>query len=257
MSLTYEICVDGVEGTIAAERSGAHRVELCAALFEGGITPSLGMITATMAAVSSIRVYVIIRPRGGDFIYTRHEAAAMEQDVVAARQAGVHGVVIGALTREGEVDRPLCEWLVEAAGGLPLTFHRAFDMTADPFAALETLVDLGIHRVLTSGQDGSALEGAPLIAELVRAAGDRIIVMAGGGITDRNAARIVAATGVSELHFSAFRDEPGPAVFRNPRPHMGGALRRPEYARKVTSAEVISSVIASASGPAHPSPPAR
>lgn len=244
MSLTYEICIDSVEGAIVAERSQAHRVELCSALFEGGITPSLGLITATMAAVSRIRVHVIIRPRGGDFVYSQHEVAVMEQDVVVARQAGVHGVVIGALTPDGEVDRPVCERLIKAADGLSITFHRAFDMTADPFAALETLVDLGVDRVLTSGQDSSVLEGAPLIAELVQAAGDRIIIMAGGGINARNAARIVEATGLRELHFAALRDEAGPAVFRNPRAHMGGALRRPEYSRTVTSPETITSVIA-------------
>lgn len=244
MSLTYEICVESVAGAIAAERSGAHRVELCAALFEGGVTPSLGLITTTMAAVSQIRVHVIIRPRGGDFIYTPHEVAAMEQDVAVARQAGAHGVVIGALTPDGEVDRPVCERLIKAADGLSITFHRAFDMTADPFAALDTLVDLGVDRVLTSGQDSSVLEGASLIAELVRAAGDRIIVMPGGGINARNAARIVEATGVRELHFAALRDEDGPAVFRNPRPKMGGVLRRPEYTRTVTSSDVITSVIA-------------
>lgn len=243
MSLSYEICIDSVEGAIAAERAGAHRVELCAALFEGGITPSLGTIHATLAAVSAIRVHVIVRPRGGDFIFTPQEVAAMEYDVAAAREAGAHGIVIGALTPEGEIDRPVTERLIAAAGGLPITFHRAFDMTADPFAALETLIELGVHRVLTSGQDVSVLEGAPLIAELVRKAGDRIIVLPGGGITERNVARIVEATGVSELHFAALSEEPSPAGYRNPVPFMGGELRRPEYQRLVTTGTGITSVM--------------
>ncbi|TDD82766.1 copper homeostasis protein CutC [Actinomadura rubrisoli] len=243
MSLTYEICIDSVAGAIAAEKAGAHRVELCAALFEGGLTPTLGTVRAALAAVSSIRVHVIIRPRGGDFIFDGHEVAAMEHDVVLAREAGAHGVVIGALTAEGGIDRPVTERLIAAADGLPVTFHRAFDMAADPFAALETLVDLGVDRVLTSGQDVSVLEGAPLIAELVERAGDRIVVMPGGGVTGRNIARIVQATGAREIHFAALSDEPSPAVHRNPYPFMGGELRRPEYQRQVTTAPAIATVI--------------
>lgn len=243
MSLTHEICIDSVAGAIAAEKAGAQRVELCTALFDGGLTPTLGTVRAALAAVSSIRVHVIIRPRGGDFIFDEHEIAAMEHDVALARDAGVHGVVIGALTPDGAVDRPVTERLIAAAGGLPVTFHRAFDMTADPFAALETLVGLGVARVLTSGQDASALEGAPLIAELVRRAGDRIVVMPGGGINDRNVARVVAETGAREIHFAALSEAPSPAVHRNPYPFMGGELRRPEYQRLVTTGAGITAVM--------------
>ncbi|MFD0686278.1 copper homeostasis protein CutC [Actinomadura fibrosa] len=243
MSLTYEICIDSVAGAVAAERAGAHRVELCAALFDGGLTPSLGTVRAALDAVSSIRVHVIIRPRGGDFIFDEHEVAAMEHDVALVREAGAHGVVIGALTAAGEVDRPVTERLIAAADGLPVTFHRAFDMTADPFAALETLVELGVDRVLTSGQDVSVLEGAPLIAELVRRAGDRIVVMPGGGVTARNIARVVAETGAREIHFAALSEAPSPAVHRNPYPFMGGELRRPEYQRLVTTEAGIAAVM--------------
>jgi copper homeostasis protein len=246
VSLTYEICIDSVAGAIAAEEAGAHRVELCAALFEGGLTPTLGTVRAALAAVSSIKVNVIIRPRGGDFIYDEHEVAAMEHDAALVREAGADGIVIGALTPEGTIDRPVAERLIAAAGGLPVTFHRAFDMTADPFAALEELVDLGVDRVLTSGQDVSVLEGAPLIAELVERAGDRIIVMPGGGVTDRNVARIVAATGAREIHFAALSEEPSPAVHRNPYPFMGGELRQPEYRRLVTTGAGVASVIRAA-----------
>ncbi|MFC4913918.1 copper homeostasis protein CutC [Actinomadura gamaensis] len=246
MSLIHEICIDSVAGAIAAEKAGAHRVELCAALFDGGLTPTLGTVRAALAAVSSIRVHVIIRPRGGDFIFDEHEIAAMEHDVALTREAGAHGVVIGALTPDGAVDRAVTERLMAAAGGLAVTFHRAFDMAADPFAALDTLIDLGVDRVLTSGQDASALEGAPLIADLVRHAGDRIVVMPGGGITDRNVARVVAETGAREIHFAALAPEPSPAVHRNPYPFMGGELRRPEYERLVTSGEGISAVMSAA-----------
>ncbi|NDU74803.1 copper homeostasis protein CutC [Actinomadura sp. DSM 109109] len=246
MSLTYEICIDSVAGAVAAEKAGAHRVELCAALFDGGLTPTLGTVRAALAAVSSIGVNVIIRPRGGDFIFDEHEVAAMEHDVALVREAGAHGVVIGALTPEGTVDRPVVERLMAAADGLPVTFHRAFDMAADPFATLDELAGLGVARVLTSGQDTTALEGAPLIAELVRHAGDRVIVMPGGGVTDRNVARVVAATGAREIHFAALSEEPSPAVHRNPYPFMGGELRRPEYQRLVTTPGGIASVIRAA-----------
>jgi copper homeostasis protein len=246
MSLTYEICIDSVEGAVAAEEAGAQRVELCAGLFEGGITPSLGMITRVRETVGSIKIHVIIRPRGGDFIYSEHEVAVMERDVAAARDAGAHGVVIGALTAEGRVDRPTTARLMRAAGDLPITFHRAFDMTRDPFAALEDLVALGVARVLTSGQDSSALEGAPLIARLVARAGDRIIVMPGGGISARNIARILEITCAREVHFAALIHQDSPATHRNPDPFMGGALRPPEYARTVTSAEAIAEIIAAA-----------
>ncbi|SEK58714.1 copper homeostasis protein CutC [Nonomuraea pusilla] len=247
MGLTYEICVDSTAGALAAEEAGAHRVELCAALFEGGLTPTLGTVEATLAAVSSIRVHVIIRPRGGDFIYDPYEIAAMERDVATVAAAGAHGVVIGALTPSGEVDAEVAERLIGAAGGLSVTFHRAFDMAADPFAALDALAGLGVDRVLTSGQDVTALEGAPLIAALVEHAGDRLVVMPGGGITPRNVNRVVEATGVTEIHFGALVDAPSPAVHRNPLPFMGGQLRRPEYARRVTSAALVTEVIAATS----------
>lgn len=246
MSLTYEICIDSVAGAVAAERAGAHRVELCAALFEGGLTPTLGTVRAALAAVASVRVHVIIRPRGGDFLFDEHEVAAMEHDVALVRDAGAHGVVIGALTPDGGIDRPVVERLLAAADGLPVTFHRAFDMAADPFGTLDALAGLGVDRVLTSGQDATALEGAPLIAELVEHAGDRITVMPGGGITDRNVARVAAATGAREIHFAALSEAPSPAVHRNPHPFMGGELWQPEYRRLVTTEAGITAVMKAA-----------
>ncbi|MEU4835141.1 copper homeostasis protein CutC [Streptosporangium sp. NPDC023615] len=244
MSLVHEICIDSTAGALAAEQAGAHRVELCSALFDGGLTPTLGTVEATLAAVSAIRVHVIVRPRGGDFIYDAYEVAAMERDVATIRDAGAQGVVIGVLTPSGEVDVEVARRLIDAAGDLSVTFHRAFDMTADAFAALDTLVSLGVDRVLTSGQDVTALEGAPLIASLVERAGDELVVMPGGGITPRNVHRVVEATGATEIHFAALVDAPSPAVHRNPHPFMGGELRRPEYGRLVTSPRLVSEVIA-------------
>ncbi len=246
--MKYEVCTDSVGGVLAAQRAGAHRVELCAALFDGGLTPTIGMIETTLTAADDIGVYVIIRPRGGDFVYDTHEVAVMERDLAAARAAGVRGVVIGALTPDGAIDRPVVERLIRAANGLPVTFHRAFDLTKDPHAALEDLVALGVDRILTSGQESSALEGTPLIADLVTRAANRIVIMAGGGVNERTAARIVAATGVPELHFSAFVEEQSPAVHRNPRPHLNGVLRRPEFARQTTSTDRISAIMATVLG---------
>jgi copper homeostasis protein len=248
MNLTFEICIDSTAAAIDAASSGASRVELCTALFEGGITPSLGLIETTLAAVTALRVHVLIRPRGGDFIYDAHEVAAMVRDIEAARAAGAHGVVVGALTPGGEVDLATTEKLIAAAGSMQITFHRAFDMVAEPRDTLETLVRLGCHRVLTSGQESSALEGAPLIADLVRLAGDRIIVMAGGGVTPRNVARIAGATGVREMHFAAMVPTASAAVFRNQRAFMGDSLRQDEYIRAVTSRDIIEATIAAASG---------
>lgn len=248
MTLTYEVCIDSVAGALAAEAGGAHRVELCSALFDGGLTPTFGTVERTLARVSTIRVHPIIRPRGGDFVFDDDEIAAMERDIEAVVAAGVHGVVIGALTPEGDVDVDTCRGLMDRAQGRSVTFHRAFDMARDPHAALETLIELGVDRVLTSGQEASALEGAPLIGELVRAAGDRITVMPGAGVTARNLDRIRTETGATEYHFGVWETEESPAKHRNHRPHMGGELRRPEYTRKITSRSGVAEFVAAGEG---------
>lgn len=239
--------MDDVAGVVSAREAGADRVELCCALFEGGLTPSAGTVE-TVRAVEGIDVNVLIRPRGGDFIYDRYEVRAMLRDVAIAAESGVHGVVVGALTEDGDVDVPLCRRLVKAAGGLSVTFHRAFDVARRPFEALEAIVGLGADRLLTSGQESSALEGAPLIADLVAAAGDRLIVMPGGGVNERNVRRILDLTGAGEVHFSARAAEESPARHRNPRVAMGGALRTEEYARRRTSPAAIAAVRAAAAG---------
>ena len=171
----------------------------------------------------------------------------MEADVETAKAEGADAVVIGLLTAEGTIDVKRTRGLMARARPLPVTFHRAFDMTPDPFEALETLVGLGVERVLTSGQEATVLEGLPLIAELVRRAGKRIIVMPGGGITARNAERIVAAAKPREIHFAALEPVAGGMQFRRHHVFMGGELRPPEYDRLVTSADSIRSVMAKAS----------
>jgi copper homeostasis protein len=238
----YEICVDSVQGVRAAKAAGAHRVELCANLLEGGTTPSRGTIK-TARGIPGIKLHVIIRPRGGDFLYDEDEIASMAADIDTAKAEGADGVVIGLLTADGEVDVPRTRELIARARPLSVTFHRAFDMTRDPFAALATLIELGADRILTSGQEASVLEGLPLISELIRRAGDRIIIMPGGGITPRNAERIIAEARPKEMHFAALEPEAGGMQFRRGHVFMGGELRAPEYDRLVTSGDVIRAVM--------------
>jgi copper homeostasis protein len=245
--LRFEICVDSIAGVVAAREAGAHRVELCASLIEGGITPSHGMIRRARA-VEGIGLHVIIRPRGGDFLYSPEEVAVMEADIDAAKAAGADGIVFGQLEAEGNIDVALTERLIARARPAAVTFHRAFDMTPDAFAALETLISLGVERVLTSGQEASVLEGADTIAALVEGAQDRIIVMPGGGITARNAARIVEMTKVREIHFAALAPVGSAMRFRRPDVYMGGTLRPPEYDRLDTAAGDVAAVIAAARG---------
>ena len=198
-TVLVEACVDSVASAVAAERGGAHRLELCDALFDGGTTPSAGMIAACREAVS-IPVFVIIRPRGGGFVYTDAERDVMRRDVVAARELGADGVVIGGLRPDGSVDRELVDLLSDSARDLPVTFHRAFDVTRDLDAALEALVDAGVRRVLTSGGAPTAMEGATTLARLVRQADSRITVMAGGGVREENVLDLVRVSGVREVH---------------------------------------------------------
>jgi copper homeostasis protein len=245
--MIYEICVDSVAGVRAAKEAGARRVELCADLLEGGITPSLGMIRQARK-VSGIDLNVMIRPRGGDFLFNTDEFAAMRADIETAKAEGADGVVIGLLTAAGEIDGPRTRELIALARPLSVTFHRAFDVAAEPFRALETLIELGVDRVLTSGQEASVLEGLPLIVELTKRAGDRIVIMPGGGITARNVERIVAAAKPREMHFAALDAIESGMRFRRPHVFMGGELRPPEYDRLDTSQILIRSVMMKGSG---------
>lgn len=245
--MKFEICVDSVAGVRAAKSADAHRAELCANLMEGGTTPSRGMIREARK-ISGIGLHVIIRPRGGDFLFDDDEFAMMETDIDTAKEEGADGVVIGLLSADGLIDVERSRRLIERARPMAVTFHRAFDMTPDPFDALETVIGLGVERVLTSGQEASVLEGLPLITELVRRAGDRIIIMPGGGITARNVERIVAAANPREMHFAALELEQGRMKFRRPHVFMGGELRPPEYDRLVTSPATIRSVMLNSQG---------
>ncbi|MDL2291808.1 copper homeostasis protein CutC, partial [Bacteroides sp. OttesenSCG-928-F21] len=199
--LQFEVCANSVESCIAAQAGGAHRVELCAGISEGGTTPSYGEII-TARELLHIKLHVIIRPRGGDFVYSELEAQIMERDIELARKAGVDGVVFGCLTPEGEIDIPLCSRLMKASEGVSVTFHRAFDECSDPLKALEEIIALGCDRILTSGQEEVAQRGTALIKELVERSTGRIIILPGSGINETNIRQIATETGAREFHFS-------------------------------------------------------
>src|SRR6202167_143278 len=219
-----EICVDSVAGVRAAKDAGAQRVELCGDLLEGGITPSLGAIRQART-VTGIDLNVMIRPRGGDFLFNDDEFASMRADIETSKAEGANGVVIGLLTAAGEIDVARTRELVALARPLSVTFHRAFDVAAEPFRALETLIGLGVDRVLTSGQEATVLEGLPLIVELMKRFGDHIVVMPGGGVTARNVERVVAAARPREIHFVALEPRASGMKFRRAHVFMGGELR--------------------------------
>lgn len=240
--MIVEICVETVDGALAAQRGGADRVELCANLLEGGTTPSFAAIHLARQHVG-IPIHVLIRPRGGDFLWSDLEMAVMHEDIHECKRAGVTGVVMGCLTPAGDIDIDRMRILLSAAQGMNVTFHRAFDLCRDPFAALDQLIELGIPRLLTSGQAPTALEGAELIAKLRQRAGDRITIMAGGGITPENVRQIVDQTGVSEVHLSARSTLESAMRFRNARCRMGGTPLPSEFQRRITDEAIIRNVL--------------
>lgn len=233
-----EICVDSVESAVAAEAGGADRAELCHSLIEGGTTPSAGAIALARENLT-IKLHVIIRPRGGDFCYSDIEFEVMLRDVETAKDLGADGVVIGILLADGTVDSKRTRALIETARPMSVTFHRAFDMTRDAFEALETLIELGVDRILTSGQEPSAIEGLEMISQLVERAGKRITIMACGGLRTSNVGRFVAESNVTEIHATGFVEKASEMQYRNERVFMGGTLRPPEYSRAVTDADKI------------------
>lgn len=203
MNRFIEVCCSTVQDVIAAKYGGARRIELCSGLGCGGLTPSAGLITGAIREKGDMKVNVLIRPRPGNFIFTRSEVSVMEADVAAAKAAGADGVVIGALTEQGLPDMDVLRRLMKQAEGMDVTFHRAFDDASDPQAALKMLIEAGVNRVLTSGCQPSAPAGTELIADLVKQAAGRIIIMPGAGINPGNIAQIEAATGATEFHSTA------------------------------------------------------
>jgi copper homeostasis protein len=242
MSRIVEICANSVQSCIEAEAGGAKRVELCAAIPEGGTTPSYGTVVIAQQLTSKININVIIRPRGGDFLYTDTEIQTMLSDIEAVKQLHVHGVVFGCLTKEGDMDVPLMKKLMAAAKPLSVTCHRAFDVCKDPFLALEQLMDLGVDRILTSGQQPDAVQGIPLIRELVKRAAGRIVIMPGCGVREDNIALIEAETGAKEFHTSARSVLFSRMEFRNENVPMGSAAVTSEFETVQTDRKKVAGI---------------
>lgn len=258
---TLEVCTGSLTSVLHAAEGGAGRVELCSGLDEGGLTPSIGLIHAALQ-VEGLKKHILIRPRGGDFLYTEAEQDVIVDDIFAARRAGADGVVVGALTPDGDIDEEACLRFIDAARGeyvdfaegdldeayflapMSITFHRAFDLCRDPHAALETLIRLGFDRVLTSGQAATAESGIQLLKELVAQSDGRIVIIPGCGVNAENAAKILRETGATEIHASARSSWPSQMRFR----HSGVAMGKPgsdEYATKETDVETVRKIIES------------
>jgi len=243
--MLFEICVEGIDGAVAAQQGGGDRIELCASLLEGGITPSFGTIRAALK-LCYVPIQVMVRPRGGDFLYSDAEFATMLDDAREIARLGAAGIVIGCLTADGRIDEARTKALVEAAQPLSVTCHRAFDMTRDPAEALEALIRCGVHRVLTSGQRSTALEAIPVLKKLNDQAAGRIIVMACGELAPDSIAQVVRETGGTEFHFAAPKAAPSGMQYRNTAIGMGGTELDREYTNTLTDPQVVRATIAAA-----------
>lgn len=212
--MTIEIVVYTIESALRAQEGGADRIELCDNPSEGGTTPSFGMIESVRQHVN-LDVFVMIRPRGGDFCYSSYEFHSMKRDIDQCQKLSADGVVFGILNADGTIDKKRCKELVDRARPLKVTCHRAFDMTRDPFEALEDCIEVGFDRILTSGQQPSADKGVDVIAELITRAAGRIVIMPGAGVNEQTVAAIVSRTKAKEIHFSASRMREGQMTYRN------------------------------------------
>lgn len=240
-----EACVDTPAGAVAAIEAGAGRVELCANLIEGGTTPGAGAIALAVER-SEAPVMVMIRPRGGDFLYSGGELEEMRRDIAVAAELGAHGIVLGLLRPDGRVDEERTALLVADSGPLSVTFHRAFDLCRDPLEGLETLIALGVDRVLTSGQAPSVTEGLPLLRGLAAAADGRIGILPGGGIRSANVAAVLAIPGIEEIHVRVARERPSPMTFRRRGIAMGSSYEPDEYRRTETDPAGIRALLEAA-----------
>lgn len=239
--MILEICVDSLESALAAERSGAHRVELCSNLNIGGTTPSRGLIELAKENLS-IEIYVMVRPRGGDFCYSGLEFEVMKRDIKNAKKMKVDGVVLGILKPNGQIDVPRMRELIQIAHPLKITFHRAFDKSRDLFESLDTLIDLGVERILTSGGEDKAINGVDTIRELVCRADERIIIMPGSGVNIDNIRQIIEDTGVKEIHLSARKKEDSKMTYRNLKINSGGKIVISEHEIFFASEDIIKEI---------------
>ena len=213
--MVIEIVVYNIESALKAQEGGADRIELCDNPGEGGTTPSFGTIEAVRQNVN-MDVYVMIRPRGGDFQYTNYEFHSMKRDISQCQKISVDGVVFGVLNPDGTIDKKRCKELIDKARPLKITCHRAFDMTRDPFEALEDCIEVGFDRILTAGQQAQALKGADLIGELIKKANGRIAIMPGSGVNENTVQEILRKSNATEIHFSATSSRESAMTYRNP-----------------------------------------
>jgi copper homeostasis protein len=242
MEFKLEICVDNVESAMVAQHAGADRVELCNNLLEGGTTPGFGVISSARNNLC-IGVNVIIRPRGGDFLYTDLEYDIMRREIEVCGECRVDGVVLGILLPEGEIDTERTAKLVELARPMSVTFHRAFDMCNDPFKGLEDVIAAGADRLLTSGQKNKAEDSIGLITDLIAKADGRIIIMPGSGINPENILTIARTTGAKEFHLTGRKVTESGMIFRRPGISMGASSDLSEFSRKVADPDMIRSII--------------
>ncbi|WP_285056491.1 copper homeostasis protein CutC [Pedobacter ginsengisoli] len=238
--INMEVCANSLRSALAAQEGGAIRVELCDNLPEGGTTPSHAQIELAKEMLD-IKVYPIIRPRGGDFLYTDLEFELMKKDISVCRSLGCNGIVIGILKADGTVDMSRCRELIDLAGPMGVTFHRAFDMSSDLFKALEDIIDLGCERILSSGGEASALQGAKVLAALVRQAGHRISIMPGAGISAQNISELIRITDAGEFHASARKTVKSHMKFRNPNLNMGAL--GDEFSYDLTDSHTVKTLI--------------
>jgi copper homeostasis protein len=240
--MKLEVCVENLSSALIAQENGATGIEFCDNLLQGGTTPSAGAIRKAKELLK-IPFHVMIRPRGGDFYYSDVEFQIMKEDICFVKSLGVYGIVLGFLTKDGVIDVQKTRECIQLARPMHITFHRAFDVSKDLLKSLETLIELGVDRILTSGGESSALEGLEVIEELVKQADNRIQILPGGGITRRNLKRIVEKCNVPEIHMAIPKTLPSEMVFRNSRVFMGTAILTSEFELTVADGNVVRDVV--------------
>jgi copper homeostasis protein len=242
LNFKLEICADSIESALNAQLAGADRIELCANLIEGGTTPSYGTIISAKSNLN-ILLHVLIRPRGGDFLYTDIEYDIMRRDIETCGESGADGIVIGILTSDGKIDIDRTARLVEFSKPMSVTFHRAFDMCTDPVKRIEEIIQSGANRLLTSGQKKTAVEGSALINKLVKQAHGRIIIMPGSGVDEENIATLAESTGACEFHLTGRKSVDSEMTFRQQGLSMSGNIDIKDFSRKIADTEKIKRII--------------
>jgi len=240
--MKLEVCVENLSSALIAQENGATGIEFCDNLLQGGTTPSAGAIKKATELLT-IPFHVMIRPRGGDFYYSDVEYQIMKEDIVYVKSLGVYGIVLGFLTKDGHVDVQRTRECIQLARPMNFTFHRAFDVSKDLFKSLETLIDLKVDRILTSGGESSALEGLEVLENLVKQANNRIQILPGGGITRRNLRRIIDKLHVPEIHMAIPKTLQSEMEFRNSRVFMGTAILTSEFELTCADGDIVKGVV--------------